>query len=160
MTCETLAFMFPIPPPEEETDIGELEHSCLQRIRVYFDGPVHGSLALTLPRSMLPALAANMLALDAESTTSDQRADAARELCNVVCGNLLPAVAGPDPVFAVSPPELCDQPPAADSAASASARVWLDEGWVEAELRVDGGLDRLTAIKSDDGGPAGMRSVA
>ncbi|MGI5817237.1 MAG: chemotaxis protein CheX [Armatimonadota bacterium] len=159
-TCETLAFMFPTPPIEDESNArgdyqGELTH-----VRVYFAGPFAGSLALSMPRSMLPALAANMLGLDEQSTTSEQRIDAARELCNVVCGNLLPAVAGREPVFSVSPPELCDDPGAPDSAACVRSRAWLDEGWVEARFTVDGGLDRLPHRRRDEPGADGLRSIA
>jgi len=157
ITCETLAFMFPMLPPEDGPEPGEQEHSELIRVRVYFEGLVDGALLLSMPGAMLPALAANMLGLDEAATTPEQRADAARELCNVVCGNLLPAVAGPEPVFSVSPPELCDDIPAPDSATCVSARTWLDEGWVEAEFSVTGGLDRLS---SRDGGAGGLRLIA
>lgn len=157
MTCETLAFMFAMPPPEEGPEPGEQEHAGVFRVRVYFEGPVDGSLVLSVPREMLPELAANMLGLDAEATTREQRTDAARELCNVVCGNLLPAVAGAEPVFSVSPPELCGDPAAPDSVACVSARTWLDEGWVEVEFSVTGGLEQLPCDGEDAGG---LRLVA
>ncbi|MBD3293491.1 MAG: hypothetical protein GF393_11245 [Armatimonadia bacterium] len=156
MTCETLAFMFPMLPPEDGREPGEQEHDDVLRVRVYFEGPVDGSLVLSMPREMLPELAANMLGLDPDATTREQRADAARELCNVVCGNVLPAVAGPEPVFSVSPPELCSDAPAPDSAACVSARTWLDEGWVEVEFSVTGGIDRLPCPGED---PDGLRLV-
>ena len=54
MTCETLAFMFPMPPPDDGPQPGEEEHGELARVRVYFDGPVRGSVVLSMPRSMLP----------------------------------------------------------------------------------------------------------
>lgn len=160
MTCETLAFMFPVPPPDREADVWEQEHSDLVRVRVYFRGPFDGSLVLTLPRLMLPVLAANMLGLEEDDTTSDQRADAARELCNVICGNLLPAVAGGDPVFSVSPPELCDGPPAADSDRCVTARTWLDDGWVEVEFTADRPIEALEQMARDGSAAGGLRSVA
>ncbi|MFP4250542.1 MAG: chemotaxis protein CheX [Armatimonadota bacterium] len=159
-TCETLAFMFAMPPPEDGPEPGEQEHCALARVRVHFSGPFEGSLTLSMPRSMLPPLAANMLGLDEDATTAEQRRDAACELCNVVCGNLLPAVAGADPVFTVSPPEFCDDPPAPDSASSLSARVWLDEGWVEVQFTVTGGLRMLEGRAPCCDDRAGLESVA
>jgi len=160
MTCETLAFMFPMPPPEDAPEPGEQEHAEVARVRVYFDGPITGSMVLSMPRSMLPMLAANMLGLDEDETTADQRRDAACELCNVVCGNLLPAMAGDEPVFSVSPPEICDAPPAADSDHSTSARVWLDEGWVEAEFAVNEGLSALNQFAPSSDIPTALRPAA
>ncbi|MGM0491813.1 MAG: chemotaxis protein CheX [Armatimonadota bacterium] len=160
MTCETLAFMFPMPPPDDGPDLEEQQHHEIARVRVHFAGPFEGSLTLSMPRSMLPPLAANMLGLDGDATTSEQRRDAACELCNVVCGNLLPAVAGAAPVFTVSPPELCDDPPAPDSNSSVSARVWLDEGWAEVEFTVKGGLCVLEGHAPSCGDRAGLEPVA
>lgn len=142
-TCEILTFMFPMPPPEDDT-AGERSEE-IARVRVHFDGPFAGSLLLGMPRSMLPALAANMLGVDAETTTPEQREDAASELCNVVCGNLLPAVAGARPVFTVGAPKLCERAPSAAPEARVSGRAWFDEGWVEAEFVVDEGLVALSS---------------
>ena len=160
MTCETLAFMFPMPAPEEGIDPGEQCHEDLVRTRVRFDGPFEGSLVVTIPRSMLRSLAANMLGLKPQATTRDQRADAACELCNVVCGNLLPAVAGTEPVFSVSPLRLCEAPPCPDSADCVSARAWFDEGWVEVQFSVDAGLDTVRRPEEGGPGPTDLRSVA
>jgi len=160
-TCETLAFVFAMPPPDDGPDPESEHHRDLLRVRVGFDGPFTGSLALTMPRAMLPTLAANMLGRDEDATCSAERADAARELCNVICGNLLPAVAGDEPVFAVGAPRVVEEAPTPDSDTGLSARAWFDEGWIEAQLTLDGGLGVLGAAPAEPAdGPGGLRAVA
>ena len=161
MTFETLAFIFAVPAPEHAGEICGQAHADLLRVRVHFDGPVAGALVLSMPQSMLPDLAENMLGMMDKRTTVEQRRDAACELCNVICGNLLPALAGPTPVFSVSPPELCDDdPPAPDSATTVSARVWLDPGWVEVRFTVSDGLELLEAISRSAEERSDLESVA
>lgn len=140
MTCETLVFLFPAPEPEEDQGPDGENHDGLLHVSVRFAGPFEGSMTLTMPREMLPTVAANMLGLDEDATGPGEWVDASRELCNVICGNLLPAVAGTEPVFVVSSPQLSDEPPRADLTKSVSARAWFEEGWVEVQLMVDGGL--------------------
>ncbi len=138
-TCEMLAFMFPMlpdddPPADEAT----------AAVRVDFSGPVSGYLLVTAPRRMLPALASNMLGLEPDEIDECAGVDALKELGNVICGNLLPALAGPEPVFRMSPPRPCDAPAPPDGAAP--VRAWLDEGWVEVAVCSEGGLECLTAL--------------
>jgi chemotaxis protein CheY-P-specific phosphatase CheC len=149
MTCETLAFLFPMPPPEDGVNLDDERYEERVGARVRFDGLFEGSLTVTVPREMLPALAANMLGLTPDGTTPDQRMDAVRELSNVVCGNLLPAIAGTEPVFSVSPPELCEDPTSAHSPHRVRARSWLDEGWVEVTFTVDEGFEVIEGTLAD-----------
>ena len=53
-------------------------------------------------------LTENMLGLDEGEAeiSSDDQADALKETINVICGNLLPAIAGKDAVFDIQPPEI------------------------------------------------------
>ena len=139
-TCETLAFMFPVPPPEQATD------EPATSVRVRFEGPISGRLALAAPDGMLAILAANMLAVDPSDVTDEQRLDALKELCNVVCGNLLPRLVGPTPVFHVGTPEPGPAGPM-DDANAISVRAWLDDGWLQAIATVDGGLHRIELLR-------------
>ena len=139
-TCELLAFMFPVSPPDNVQD-GSEEVSCVQ---VGFSGLFDGSLALAMPSGMLRALAANMLGLDPPATNPRQREDAAKELCNVVCGNLLPAIAGAQPVFAVSAPRICVAEEISCNGAVV-VRAWLSEGWIEARLVIETLPQRVAA---------------
>ncbi len=145
-TCESLAFMFPMPPPEDGADPDADEDAL--GASVEFSGPFEGVLAVTVPRQMLPHLAANMLGLAPDCTTAEQRHDALRELCNVVCGNLLPAIAGPDPVFEVSPPQVADDARVRKPPSCVAVTNWFDAGWVHAHFLVDGGLQAIGNIHS------------
>ena len=55
----------------------------------------------------LHELAANMLGVDEDDeTTSGQQYDALKETLNVICGNLIPAIAGGLEIFDIDPPEI------------------------------------------------------
>jgi CheY-specific phosphatase CheX len=134
---EQLAFIFSFP----EEDRAPLDGPDALGARVAFAGPFSGSLHLRIGRDIGPELAGNMLGVDAEETTPEQRDDAVRELINVVCGNLLPAIAGKRAVFNVEPPVILgpaesepDDPPLAE------ARLSLEEGECDIRLRVSGPL--------------------
>jgi hypothetical protein len=106
-TLERLAFLF-ASPLEEVPVAGE---AGLETVRVYFTGAFSGGLELSLSVPVLAELAANMLGAGEGVTLSpDARRDALRELANVVCGNLLPAIAGRTQEFNI---HACD-PAAAD----------------------------------------------
>jgi chemotaxis protein CheY-P-specific phosphatase CheC len=104
---EQLAFMFVDEPdsdgPEEPADLAVATMS--------FNGPFSGQLSLVVPRAMAPTLAANVLGLDLEDGSITQAPyDALKELLNVTCGNLLTAIAGDEPVFDLTVPEIEERP--------------------------------------------------
>jgi CheY-specific phosphatase CheX len=81
-----------------------------------FDGPFKGSLALAVPEPFGGQVAANVLGLDMDDpktengtvcqTETNCAVDALKELLNVTCGNLLTAIAGDEPVFDLTVPEV------------------------------------------------------
>jgi len=102
-TFEKLAFLFCFQ--EEDRDV--LFQASATGASLSFMGPFSGKLLIMLSNQILPELAANMLGLgDEEETTSEQQQDALRELTNVLCGNLLPAIAGDRVVFNVDIPRI------------------------------------------------------
>lgn len=133
-TIEDLAFMFAIPEEDPQPAIVD-ERSAV----VEFEGPMSGTFKLTVSSDMLPVLAANMLGLeDASASTPDQQDDALKELANVLCGNLLPAIAGTEPVFDVHAPVILAEG-AAETVPQrkvpvATARLTLDAGTGRVEL--------------------------
>jgi CheY-specific phosphatase CheX len=134
---ENPAFMLPGPAA------GPTETTAMSAARVGFTGPFGGSVRLRLPSAMLEELASNMLGLEAgQPVPLDQQADALRELLNVICGNLLPRLAGTEAVFDVGTAETL--PAGYDAAAGevscAKASVPFDAGNVELELIVPGGV--------------------
>jgi len=135
---EELGFMFPMP--EEDGFPGRPDIA----VTVPFSGPFDGQLRLAVSKNMIPVLAANMLGLDDdESPDNLQCVDALKELANVICGNLLPHVAGPDSVFNLQSPVLDSSdessPVHAGAPSVGTSRLTLDEGAVELSLHVEGG---------------------
>ena len=102
-TLEKLAFMFAFPDDGEENPPTDFKVTAI----VSFTGPFSGTLVITISTEVLQELAANMLGLDdGEEITEDQRFDALKETMNVICGNLLPAIAGDKIVFDIDVPEV------------------------------------------------------
>lgn len=97
---ETMAFAF--VAPEMAEDVPEAR---ILRAEVAFRAPLGGVTSLAMPVPTLSELAGSMLAVpDGESCTEQQQRDALGEMTNVICGNVLALVAGPDAVFDLSPP--------------------------------------------------------
>ncbi|OQY57703.1 MAG: hypothetical protein B6245_15690 [Desulfobacteraceae bacterium 4572_88] len=138
---EKLAFIFSFPEDERES----IDYEAAVAVRVSFDGPFSGTLILALSTEALPELAGNMLGLDdvEETTVADQH-DALKELINVICGNLLPAISGKQSIFNVDTPEILGKD---DSIADhdrhdpiAIAKLDLDEVQCDLLLFVDGDI--------------------
>jgi len=129
---ENLCFMMPapkssVPPP----DLGSSSRVVLA---VDFTGAGRGTLHLTLPDSMVALVASSMLGEDDPLELSEQY-DAVCELANIVCGNVLPLVAGERAVFDLSSPRvIATMDPSLADRADASVAVLLEEGLVSASL--------------------------
>ena len=76
---------------------------------VRFEGPFTGIVSLSMPAALARELAANMLGLEPEDTEAGARGrDCVGELLNMVCGNLLPRLAGAVPAFDIGAPHAVD----------------------------------------------------
>jgi len=130
---ETMAFAFEMPG-EESGDAADALQATVE-----FRGAVCGALSLILPRTMLPMLVVNMLGVGEEEIPPEQdQRDAIGELANVICGNLVQLLAGPQPVFELAPPRVEPPSPTPDAEPPAekvtSARIYLEDGWAEVTL--------------------------
>ncbi len=135
---ESLAFVLPAFE-DEPSAAPEAEDRTAATIS--FTGPFEGTLALNASSELLPAIAANMLGLDfGEVPSREMQRDAFKELMNVICGNILPAIAGQQAVFDVAPAELpADNAIPATVAGDpplATAQLHMEEGWVDLLLFV------------------------
>jgi CheY-specific phosphatase CheX len=102
--AENLAFMFVDPPEEDE--FPEPTGPCV-RAEMGFVGPFTGTVSLAVPESLCPQIAANVLGLDPDDELVTAKPhDALKELLNVTCGNLLTRIAGDEPVFDLTVPEV------------------------------------------------------
>ncbi len=131
-TIEELALMFLMPQEEamwSPTDSRKTVH-------VGFTGPLNGDLILVAPELLLSQLAANMLGLDdSDKIRPEDGEDALKELGNVICGNLLPAVAGPDPIFCVATPSILEDDASFDTTnAAARVQLYVECGAIELAL--------------------------
>lgn len=102
-TFEDLSFLFAFA--EDDADAGQGNSAVASKVS--FSGAVSGTLFMKLSANVLPELTTNMLGVDEqEETTLDQQYDALKETLNVICGNLLPEIAGKHEIFDIHPPEI------------------------------------------------------
>lgn len=142
LTFEDLGFMFPTRELDEDQKNAQFEAT----VSVEFEGPLKGKLEIAVYGGMLPTIAANMLGEEEIPSQSQQR-DALGEIVNVVCGNMLPGIAGPAEVFHVGVPQVNGN--AASLAGNkeapvAEVQLGLDRGRADLRLFLDSeGLQSL-----------------
>ncbi len=139
LTFDELAFM--LPAEEDESEDQEAPKSGFTA-SVSFRGLHTGRVMVAATRSLLPVLAANMLGEDGEPP-AQQQLDALAEVANVVCGNLLPAIAGPHEVFQFEAPIVFES--------SASPFGGAQEPTVETSITFDDGYATLLLFIDKDG---------
>jgi len=101
---EQLAFMF--GEPAEKDDLPAPDGECLET-SMRFTGDRAGTLSLAVPAAVAPEVAANVLGLDPDDPSVQAGAtDALKEMLNVTCGHVVTALAGEEPVFDLSVPEI------------------------------------------------------
>ena len=146
-TLEKLAFMFAFSDEGGE----DLPRDSAVAGSISFTGPFSGTLLVTMSIEVLQELAGNMLGLDdGEETTQDHRSDALKETMNVICGNLLPAIAGDEVIFDIGVPKVipADQEMKKGAgvpdglAPSAEVNLDLDEGQCVLFLLLDGEIPK------------------
>jgi hypothetical protein len=134
-TFEKLAFMFAFSSDEEEPE----QTKDMVSAGVVFSGPFSGLVTIRISKAVLPELGANMLGMDDEAdVTMDQQHDALKETLNVICGNLLPAIAGQEPIFNMEMPRILSEDEMNETSALSKARLEFDEGQCEVSIHVDG----------------------
>jgi CheY-specific phosphatase CheX len=107
---EHMAFLVGESVPPDAFEPGTEAWLCC---RMGFSGERDGTLTLMLPESLCREVAANMLGVDPDdSDTVTRAADAARELLNVCCGQVLLRVFGKTAVFQMHVPSVTPAPEA------------------------------------------------
>ncbi|MEI6914828.1 MAG: chemotaxis protein CheX [Armatimonadota bacterium] len=133
-TFEEVGFIFLLPEMDDELLQARLEAA----VSIDFDGPSCGKLVLAVHGGLMPVLAANMLGVD-EPPSVDQQRDALGEIANVVCGNVLPKMAGKTSVFRITAPRAMDGEELADcmrEGCAAEVQLPLEEGRADLALFV------------------------
>lgn len=137
-TFEEFCFMFPAPEMEGELEDIEFGKAAL----VHFQGPFKGKLIVKASENLMTTIAENMLGEDL--LTEKQRNDALGEVGNVICGNVLPGLAGAKAVFNIDSPqivtieELADIQPTKNTIA---VKLPLDEGLVDLKIIIDDDIE-------------------
>lgn len=98
-TFEELALLFP------EVELSDEQRSATfdAAVSVDFRGPLSGRLVVRASSAVLPIITANMMGEDQAQYQPLQR-DALGEIANVICGNVLPLIAGAEVVFNLAAP--------------------------------------------------------
>jgi CheY-specific phosphatase CheX len=131
-TFEDLALLFPETELSPEQAVAPLDFS----VSVEFRGPLTGRLVVRVSQSIMPAIAANMLGAEESKQLPLQR-DALGEIGNVICGNVLPLIAGADKIFNLAAPIVVEGgslPQRDEDEPVASVQVGLEDGRAEAIL--------------------------
>ena len=148
---EALGFMFTGLVSTQE----QLEAEANLSAEVKFDGPIHGTVHVTLCGGVLKQLTSNMLGEDEDTPPSDEdQRDALGELANVICGNLLPHIGGTEAVFDVGSPVvlLHNDLKNGEAKPAAQTEVGLDRGRADIAVYI---ADRLTVAINRPGESAG-----
>lgn len=131
-TFELLGFLVPDEEVTSEQEEMPLDAAC----RVRFRGPISGALEMEVSGPVLAEFAGNMLGSDGPPPRDVEMA-ALGEAANVICGNVLPAIAGSRAVFDLSAPETSTKAVVRRPVEGelASVVLGLGEGRVEIVLR-------------------------
>lgn len=135
LTFEELGFLCPLPAGLSESPSEPLA----VKAQVAFRGPFSGRLEIRTSPALLEILAANMLG-EAAPPALVQQYDAWAETANVICGNMLPRIAGPQAIFDLAAPQVSASSgaPVDPEAPTVSAQIDLDEGRAELLLFLSG----------------------
>jgi len=102
---EQTAFVFTEPADMSDgLDFGDFE---MVMMTLQYSGDEHGTVSLVLPVEFCRELSENMLGVDAVDTDSDDmHLDSAKELVNMIAGQLMTQLFGETAVLNLSPPQI------------------------------------------------------
>ncbi len=125
-----LAFMF---TDDEQTETGPGD--VWLETTISYHGPVSGALRFRCTRSFSVLLAANLLGIDPDDATANRQCeDAVKEFMNIVCGQFVTAMHGPDDVYNLSIPrtvELRGEPDLSDDGGLETSTLSVDNHTVQ-----------------------------
>ncbi len=102
--AENLAFMF--GELAEEDEIADSPDACVS-VEMGFVGPFTGTITMAVPVEMCAEITANVLGIDPDDDiVADKPWDALKELLNVTCGHVLTSLAGDEPIFDLTVPQV------------------------------------------------------
>ncbi|WP_176466226.1 chemotaxis protein CheX [Aliifodinibius salipaludis] len=135
-TFEITCFLFPIE--EEEVDNQSKEQLLLSNMKsmVEFSGATDGMVILTPSKSLLNAMAGNMLGID--EPNKDEKEEALCEVANIISGNIAPIFSKKGELCYISPPQLFSNGEKSTknitNSLKETVRIFLDEGAADIEV--------------------------
>ncbi|MGB9587759.1 MAG: chemotaxis protein CheX [Armatimonadota bacterium] len=125
-----MAFLFETPEMEDQNQAASHDGTAI----VTFTGPISGELHVASYGGLMQAMAADVLGED--TPTMEQQQDLLGEVSNVICGSVLPRIAGSGHVFRIGPPRFLQPSDDSSNHSEPVARVNipLNEGAVEITL--------------------------
>ncbi|MBU0718425.1 MAG: chemotaxis protein CheX [Planctomycetes bacterium] len=113
-----LAFMF---SDDEQPDV-RAGDQWLETL-IGYEGPHIGTLRLRCTREFSLKLAANLLGIEPDPDSAQEAAkDATKEFMNIVCGQLITALHGTEPVFNLTLPSIHELPETPDFSQKAESQ--------------------------------------
>jgi hypothetical protein len=112
-------------------------------VAVDFGGPFSGRLVLTVFGPVLTQVAGTLIGSEPSEVSPEMSMDTLGELANVICGNVLPEIAGDRVTFALNPPASLAEVPAPEAPEGgvlAEVRVGVAEGRAVVRLYLAGSL--------------------
>jgi len=132
-TFESLAML----PSSATLSAAEAAAPIAFGVRVDFEGPLRGRLELRVTADVACCVAENMLGLPiALETDATLVRDALGEVANVVCGNVLPELAGRDAVFHLGAPQICEAPDVVAPSPELALSLGVDGGRADLTLHL------------------------
>ena len=130
----------------EELTKEQREAKIEASVMVTFEGPFTGRLEVTVYGAVTKKLASNISG--SEEISSDILSlDALGEIANVICGNVLPRIAGSKEIFHLTSPQSLDTVSESQKGAGldllADAKLGLEDGRAEINLFVDQTADKI-----------------
>lgn len=104
---ESTAFAFVDPPSEEPAEAPSGDCSAYH---IPFEGAFAGAILMKMPVELPALLASNMLGVEPDDPeVTEQSMEAMGELLNIICGNVLPLIAGPSEEFILFSPRAISE---------------------------------------------------
>ncbi len=130
----------------EEITKEQREAKSEASVMITFDGPFTGRLEVSVYGAVTEKLASNISG--SEEISSDILSlDALGEIANVICGNVLPRIAGSKEIFHLTSPQSLDTVSKSQEGAGldllADAKLGLEDGRAEINLFVDQTADKI-----------------
>ena len=130
----------------EELTKEQREAKSEASVMVTFEGPFTGRLEVSVYGAVTKKLASNISGSD-EISSDILSLDALGEIANVICGNVLPRIAGSKEIFHLTSPQSLDTVSKSQKGAGldllADAKLGLEDGRAEINLFVDQTADKI-----------------